>query len=491
VTAEARTGNARNDTSRSGKARQGKTRARNAKAGRAGADPSDQYPSDQEPTGERSEQAEPAWTGALPEAVRLRVVALASDALGALTDDEVPVSLRPFHRWAPARRTKLAATPLAAAVEHDVLFRQRSAARVRDALPDLAAALEAGTVPAAADPVEVAAAAYLLRTTDWASRIGEAAGHLTRASEAAETTQAAEALARMQESLTALRSQHQEDLARARAELEAARAETAAVARELRGEKGARRRAERSAEEAELRGAEAVAAAAAATAATETELRRMRGRLAEAETALESARRATREGRTTGDTRLRLLLDTVVDAAQGLRRELALPPTTDRPGDLVDAAAPGSTSAGSSQPLLADDPAVFDQLLALPQVHVIVDGYNVTKTGYPDLPLDQQRSRLVAGLVALAARSGAEVTCAFDGATVAGRVPSMSGRGVRVLFSKPGEIADELIRRLVRAEPEGRPVVVVSSDREVADGVRRHGARPVSAAALVRRLDRG
>jgi hypothetical protein len=31
----------------------------------------------------------------------------------------------------------------------------------------------------------------------------------------------------------------------------------------------------------------------------------------------------------------------------------------------------------------------------------------------------------------------------------------------------------------------------VSSDREVADGVRRHGAHPVSSAALVRRLDRG
>jgi predicted RNA-binding protein with PIN domain len=70
-------------------------------------------------------------------------------------------------------------------------------------------------------------------------------------------------------------------------------------------------------------------------------------------------------------------------------------------------------------------------------------------------------------------------------------VPSLTGRGVRVLFSKPGEIADELIRRLVRAEPAGRPVVVVSSDREVADAVRRAGARTVSAAALVRRLDRG
>jgi hypothetical protein len=55
---------------------------------------------------------EPGWTGPLPEAVRLRVVALASEALGALPDDEVSAALRRFRRWAPARRTKLAATPL-------------------------------------------------------------------------------------------------------------------------------------------------------------------------------------------------------------------------------------------------------------------------------------------------------------------------------------------------------------------------------------------
>jgi predicted RNA-binding protein with PIN domain len=59
-----------------------------------------------------------------------------------------------------------------------------------------------------------------------------------------------------------------------------------------------------------------------------------------------------------------------------------------------------------------------------------------------------------------------------------------------VLFSSEGETADELIRRLVRAEPPGRPVVVVSSDREVADGVLQSGARPLPSTLLLRRLDR-
>jgi predicted RNA-binding protein with PIN domain len=429
--------------------------------------------------------------GPLPEAVRAKVLALASETLGSLSGDEVPPSLRPYRGWAPARRTKLAATPLAAAVENDVVFRQRVVARLRQSRPDLVASLEEGAAPAAADPVEVAAVAYLARTPTWEELVDAAGAHLHRASVAAESGRAAETVAKLEESLLAARAESREELTRLRVEIEEARGATATLRRALKEERGARRRAEQALEEARTRAATETAASAAAASSSDAEVRRLRGRLEDAEQALESGRRVTREGRTAEEMRLRLLLDTVVDAASGLRRELALPPTTGRPADAVEALTPGTEmGAQSERALLPEDPAIFDQLLALPQVHLVVDGYNVTKTAYPDLPLETQRTRLVRGLAALAARSGAEVTCCFDGATISGRVPSASGRGVRVLFSKPGETADELIRRLVRAEPAGRPVVVVSSDREVADGVRRAGGRPVAAVALVRRLDR-
>jgi predicted RNA-binding protein with PIN domain len=61
---------------------------------------------------------------------------------------------------------------------------------------------------------------------------------------------------------------------------------------------------------------------------------------------------------------------------------------------------------------------------------------------------------------------------------------------VRLLFSRRGETADEVLRRLVRHEPQGRPVVVVSSDREVADGVVAAGASAVPSLALLRLLER-
>jgi predicted RNA-binding protein with PIN domain len=53
-----------------------------------------------------------------------------------------------------------------------------------------------------------------------------------------------------------------------------------------------------------------------------------------------------------------------------------------------------------------------------------------------------------------------------------------------------GEIADDLIRRLVRAEPAGRVVVVVTSDQEVARDVEATGAWVVPAATLIARLNR-
>jgi len=435
---------------------------------------------------------EPEGERPLPEPVRQRVVGWAAQALAALAEDEVPATLKAYRSWAPARRTKLAATPLALALERDVLFRQRTFARVREEHPALVAALEEGQDVPAADPVEVAALAWLGRTPGWPARVAAAEDELARAAAAEQAERASGEAERLRSELAAAREERRAQEAAARAELEAVRAELAATQKELREERGARRRAEKLAAAAESSAAAAREEAADAVAAAEESVSRAQSRQEEAEAALASARRAVKEGRSLEDTRLRLLLDAVVEAAAGLRRELALPPAGDRPGDLVEALHPGEDVGGTPQrALLSDDPALLDQLLSLPQVHLIVDGYNVTKTGYPDLPLEDQRSRLVSGLAALAARCRAEVTCCFDGATVHGRVPSVSARGVRVLFSKPGEIADELIRRLVRAEPPGRPVVVVSSDREVADAVRRAGARPVSAAALVRRLDRG
>ena len=286
---------------------------------------------------------EPGLHGPLPDAVRARVVGYASETLGAMADDDVPASLKTFRRWAPAHRTKRAATPLAAAVERDVVFRQRVFARVREELPDLADALAEGEPPRAADPVDVAAVAYLGRSPGWAALVAAASDRLDRAAVDAESARAEQELAQLREKLEAVKVAAAEDLAAARREAEAARAEAATVSKALREEKGARRRAEKAAAAAEESAAAVRAEAADAVAAAEAEVSRARSHQEEAEAALGASRKAVRDGRSLEDTRLRLLLDTVVDAASGLRRELALPPPGDRPADLVDAAKPGTS----------------------------------------------------------------------------------------------------------------------------------------------------
>jgi predicted RNA-binding protein with PIN domain len=166
---------------------------------------------------------------------------------------------------------------------------------------------------------------------------------------------------------------------------------------------------------------------------------------------------------------------------------------TGSPADAVEgavedagAAPGGATSRG--RVLGRDDPAMLEELLGVPRVHVIVDGYNVTKTAWPTATLESQRVRLLSGLAAVVARSGAEVTVVFDGADLQQRPPVVAPRGVRVMFSPPGVIADDKIRDLLSVEPGGRPVVVVSTDKEVADAAHRAGARAISSAALVRLL---
>ncbi|WP_229698142.1 NYN domain-containing protein [Wenjunlia tyrosinilytica] len=429
----------------------------------------------------------------LPEGVRRRVVGIAAEAFGNLTFAELPAQLRQYARFTPARRAKFAATALAAALESDPVFRQRMAARLRQAQPDLAEALDAGTVPAAADPLDVAAAAYLLRPPGWTKQVAAAGDEAERAQSERANEEVARELEQVREELAALRASTRADTDRARADLEAVRKENESLQRKLRSAVSDVKRGEAAVRKAAAELDAARSAAALERTAADSEARRLRTRLSEVESALEASRRAAREGRSVEDMRLRLLLDTVLDAAQGLRRELALPPTTERPADTVDAVTPGQMTPKdiAHRALSEDDPALLDQLLALPQAHLVVDGYNVTKTGYPTMPLEKQRLRLLGGLAALAAQSGAEVTCVFDGADLEAPVLLAPPRGVRVLFSKAGETADELIRRLVRAEPPGRPVVVVSADREVADGVRRAGARPVASTLLLKRLTRG
>ncbi|MCZ4516175.1 RNA-binding protein, partial [Streptomyces sp. ActVer] len=117
----------------------------------------------------------------LPDGVRRRVVQIVSDGFGGLTVAELPVQLRQYARFAPNRRAKFAGNAMAAALETDPLFRQRIAEKLREAQSELTGALGSGSPPPAADPLDVAAAAYVLRPPGWVKLVTAAGEEALRA----------------------------------------------------------------------------------------------------------------------------------------------------------------------------------------------------------------------------------------------------------------------------------------------------------------------
>lgn len=419
----------------------------------------------------------------LPDVVRQRLVALAADALDHLDAEAMPATLRPVLSFARQRRARLAAAALAGALEDDD-FRTRVAAQVRPARAGLAGALARGE-PAAADPVEVAALAFLLRPPDWVTLLAAALERI----EAPGRQGADEAVGRLQSQLAEARGGLAALRATQREQVAALKAENAQLRRRITDERTQARQARQVAETVSAELDRSEQDAARQSAALQAEQRRLRSKVADLGRELQTLRQVERGARADEAMRSRLLLDTLIDAAHGLRRELALPPVEALPADtVVPAHEPAPPVAVAARALSTSDPAFLHQLISLPGAHLLVDGYNVTKLGWPSTPLEAQRRRLLQELAPVVARNGTEVTVVFDGAELAHRPAVSSPRGVRLLFSPAGITADDVLIDLVRAEPPGRPLVVVSSDGEVAAGARRAGARVVPSATLLQLL---
>jgi predicted RNA-binding protein with PIN domain len=424
----------------------------------------------------------------LPETVRVRLANLVSRGLGAMPAAQIPPPLRKAASFAPAKRARLLGPQIAARVATDDEFREHLAVQVRALEPKLVQVLEAGGDLAVDQAADAGAVAFVLRGAGWEDVLARAAAAESaqpgdRADMQATVDRLAATLDQTKGELKAAREKH-------RAQQEQLKAENAQLRRTLGQTRVQLKESEESAAAAREVRDEQERRSEEATRTLEAELRRLKARIVDLESDSASARRAARDDRSAEVMRLRLLLDTVMDAAAGLRRELALPPGDALPADTVPALEPAADSVvvGAGRAMPDDDPVLLRRLIDLPRVHLIVDGYNVSKTAWPTLPLDQQRARLVSGVSSLVAGKQVETTVVFDGADLAHPPAVTSPRGVRVRFSPPGVIADDLIRQLVEAEPVGRPIVVISTDREVARSVTKKGARALASMALVRAL---
>ena len=108
-------------------------------------------------------------------------------------------------------------------------------------------------------------------------------------------------------------------------------------------------------------------------------------------------------------------------------------------------------------------------------MHIIIDGYNLIRQS--DALRRHERLSLEAGRNALAKSvSHYRKQKGHKGGPVEEERDKLSG--IDIIYSRKGEKADEVIKRMVQERAE--EVVVVTSDRDIADYVSRRGGTAIS-----------
>jgi predicted RNA-binding protein with PIN domain len=125
-------------------------------------------------------------------------------------------------------------------------------------------------------------------------------------------------------------------------------------------------------------------------------------------------------------------------------------------------------------------------------LHIIIDGYNLIRQS-PDLgridrrDLQTGREALLDLLAGYKKIKAHKITVVFDGIRAPGFTPDRDRyKGIAVIFSRRGETADRVIKKMASREREG--ALVVSSDRDVATFAQSRGAAIIDSSAFEQKL---
>jgi len=105
-------------------------------------------------------------------------------------------------------------------------------------------------------------------------------------------------------------------------------------------------------------------------------------------------------------------------------------------------------------------------------MQLIIDGYNLLHSGRTlvklnSIELQWERERLIQRLSLYRQARPSEIIVVFDGWQAGWSTEKREKKqGIELIFSRVGEKADEVIKRLIREKGSG--AVVVTSDREIA-----------------------
>jgi predicted RNA-binding protein with PIN domain len=118
---------------------------------------------------------------------------------------------------------------------------------------------------------------------------------------------------------------------------------------------------------------------------------------------------------------------------------------------------------------------------------ILIDGYNLIGTFHDDL--SAAREELLHKLHEYKKIKGHDITVVFDGWKSGGRHErSFTTGGITVIYSRLGETADAVIRRIV--SQRRKQWIVISSDRDIRSASWTSGSVPVTADEFLSALER-
>jgi predicted RNA-binding protein with PIN domain len=119
---------------------------------------------------------------------------------------------------------------------------------------------------------------------------------------------------------------------------------------------------------------------------------------------------------------------------------------------------------------------------------IIIDGYNLIGIYHKDL--EKQREMLIDSLIGYKKRKGHDITVVFDGwkTGTAQENQSIIG-GIKVIYSRIGDKADLVIKRIISSDR--REWIVVTSDRDIGDHAWALGSIPISADDFLNAIEKG
>ncbi|MEJ2658448.1 MAG: NYN domain-containing protein [Desulfobacterales bacterium] len=125
-------------------------------------------------------------------------------------------------------------------------------------------------------------------------------------------------------------------------------------------------------------------------------------------------------------------------------------------------------------------------------IHIIIDGYNLIRQSHKFSEIDRQdiqlgREALLETLIAYQKIKRHKITVVFDGTNAPSFFQRRSRvRGIRIKFSRSGELADAVIKRMVSREKE--KALVVSSDLDIVNFAAAKGAAAISSSEFEEKI---